>query len=508
MSDNGAAIQTSAELRDPFYLYVSAYWPRHCREGAEILTFEALLPAVDASCTSIHQAIRRQRYDDLRALIARKLNLDLADPEGYTAVHEAVRLQDVTALQILVLAGASLGDADCRGDTPLHTAAASNNGEILQTLLRGGGQRNQRNRRRMTPLHIAVHHGHHGAVRTLVSMGADLNALDWRDNTALHFACLTCQSRICDILIQQGSGIEVANLDGDRPLHYAAHCPHRRIVHPLLLKGADNDAKNAAGRVASEEALLQGHKTWATKIETNWSGGPEPLRTVPQSAVEFPQIDFAPGHFCRHCKISDWLHVSHTHAKRAYFTHWPSLRALHSSAKDGCEMCALFVKELDHGGQYPPREWDDLAIGVEVSFASASEGFDDRGKDTLGFFVGGYLMFLLEFCIDRRCEIPQLRDTLSGRTIQRHSESAECFSLLDEWMNNCHSEHQHGFANEPPATIPKRLVDITSGQEGNGVRVLTFQELESSAGLPFAYLSYTWETKERHVERYWAAAIC
>ena len=191
--------------------------------------------------------------------------------------------------------------------------------------------------------------------------------------------------------------------------------------------------------------------------------------------------------------------------------HWLSIRDVHLAANHGCEMCAMFVKELDRGGQHPPQQWDNLAVGVEISFASTSEGFDDRGKDTLGFYTGGDLMFLLEFCVDRGCAIPHLQDAVGGRTIQRESRSAECFALLDTWLRYCYLDHEHGVTDGLPATIPKRLVDITVGQEDDGVRVLhkeqlkslpTFQSSGSSDQLPFAYLSYTWGDGKRDTSRY------
>jgi hypothetical protein len=230
------------------------------------------------------------------------------------------------------------------------------------------------------------------------------------------------------------------------------------------------------------------------------------------AVLGFPHIEFVSGNLCRYCDVSEWLRAGRTRTKGAHFAHWPSLTALRSSASGGCEMCAVFVEELANSGEARPQGWDDLAVSVEVSFAKDSEGFYEQDKDTLEIFVGGELMFLLEFYVDRDCKIPQLTGAVSGRTIEKDSASANCFARLDEWLSSCRLNHKCGKGEQgPPGALPKRLADISDELHSDGVRIYAREQLESlpvfkesehSGQLPYAYLSYIWGSRERDLRLY------
>ena len=100
---------------------------------------EPRVPVVEAAKEGDHQA--------LRALVARKADVNASEADGTTALHWAARSNDEEAVRLLVGAGANVNAANRYGVTPLPLAAGTGNATLVETLLKAGADPNADDRR-------------------------------------------------------------------------------------------------------------------------------------------------------------------------------------------------------------------------------------------------------------------------------------------------------------------------------------------------------------------------
>jgi hypothetical protein len=165
--------------------YASRYWPVHCRKAENTIRLQEIIPP--SSNLTLHQIIRNNDSDALRATIAAKADLESVDPDGNTALHKAVEFNDTESLRILILAGANYNTSNHLGQSPLHAASFTNDVNCLRLLVVAGGNKNSQDFMGSTPLHYAVYHGNAEALRYLSATGAQKDLKDQCGMSAIDF---------------------------------------------------------------------------------------------------------------------------------------------------------------------------------------------------------------------------------------------------------------------------------------------------------------------------------
>jgi len=108
------------------------------------------------------------------ALLARGVEVDARDKDGFTALHRVSVTGNVAMVAHLLRKGAAVNAEDAYGDTPLHYACFCNHLDAAKALVAAGGDPARPSRDGKTPLASALEEGHTALVSAL---GAYVHAL-------------------------------------------------------------------------------------------------------------------------------------------------------------------------------------------------------------------------------------------------------------------------------------------------------------------------------------------
>jgi hypothetical protein len=141
--------------------------------------------------TALHRAIAKGNYEAAKILLENNANPNLADLGGATALHIAARSNDVKAIKLLLEHNANINAKDKEGLTPLHRATAANSSKAIEELTNNGANPNIRNDFGDTPLIDAVKNERPEIVRILVKSNADVDIKNNQGVNALDEAVIT-----------------------------------------------------------------------------------------------------------------------------------------------------------------------------------------------------------------------------------------------------------------------------------------------------------------------------
>lgn len=125
---------------------------------------------------------------DVRMFIAKRVNVNQADPQGRTALSYAAELGNVQMIKELLDAGASPDQRDKSGDVPLHWAGNNGRVDAIKALITGHATIDAPDRQGLTPLMTAIAHNQLGSVRALLAGGADPHKTDFTGRDAFGWA--------------------------------------------------------------------------------------------------------------------------------------------------------------------------------------------------------------------------------------------------------------------------------------------------------------------------------
>jgi ankyrin repeat protein len=176
-----------------------------------------------AASSDVADAVQRGDTAAVRALLAKKSDVNAPQADGATALHWAVYKDDLATVDLLLRAGAKATAANGFGATPLWLATENGSVAIVQRLLEAGADPNERTRGSDTALMMAARTGNLDTVKVLLDRGADVNAKETvRGTTALMWAVTQRHPAVVQLLIDRGADVKAASSPAwqARPVRY------------------------------------------------------------------------------------------------------------------------------------------------------------------------------------------------------------------------------------------------------------------------------------------------
>jgi ankyrin repeat protein len=193
-----------------------------------------------AGKSDVADAAMRGDTAAVRALVAKKVDVNAPQGDGATALHWAAFRGDKELAAVLIRAGANAKAANREGATPLWLASVRGDAAIIGALIAAGADANEKLPLGRTPLMVASRTGNIEAITVLLDRGADVNAKETlRGTTPLMWAADEGHEAALQLLIRRGADVK------------ARSSPAPRGRGPAL--GKSNDPRKA---VAAQGAAL------------------------------------------------------------------------------------------------------------------------------------------------------------------------------------------------------------------------------------------------------------
>jgi uncharacterized protein len=185
-------------------------------------------------------AMKNQDAQQVRALLARRADVNLRSEDGSTALLWAAHWNDLQTAELLVRAGADANAANDLRMTPLSRACTNGNAAFVDLLLKAGANINAPIGTGETPLMTCARSGNTVAVRMLLVRGADVNATEpAQHQTALMWAAAEQHPKVLQTLIEARADLQAHTKLGFTALHFAARAGDMESVRTLLDAGVD-----------------------------------------------------------------------------------------------------------------------------------------------------------------------------------------------------------------------------------------------------------------------------
>jgi ankyrin repeat protein len=210
---------------------------------------------------------RRQDRAAVRALVAARADVNVAQADGATALHWAAHWDDVELAGLLLRAGARVNAANDFGVTPLLLASGNGRPAMIALLLEAGADPNLAAASGEVPLMTAARAGSLESVDTLLGRGAEVNyQAPGHAQSALMWAISERHSTVVARLIERGADIHARSTGGSTPLLFAARVGDLESAKRLLAAGADVDDTTPDETSALVVAVVRGHTALAMHL--------------------------------------------------------------------------------------------------------------------------------------------------------------------------------------------------------------------------------------------------
>ena len=222
---------------------LSRTWVRVFRSGLPGLVALAVfvtcavgtsLRAQTAPNTEVADAAMRGDVAAVRALVAKKADVNAAQKDGSTALHWAVHRGNAELINLLIRSGANVKAATREGVTPLWLAGVNGDALSIGALVEAGADPNEKLALGRTPLMIAARTGNVEAMTRLLDRGADPNVKETlRGTTALMWAADEGHAPAVKLLIERGADITARSNPAPRgrgPALGKANDPRKQVA--------------------------------------------------------------------------------------------------------------------------------------------------------------------------------------------------------------------------------------------------------------------------------------
>jgi ankyrin len=160
------------------------------------------------------------KYRDIaavKALIARKVDVNATGADGTTALAWMVRIDDIEVSKLLLAAGADPKKANRLGVTPIALAAANGNSEMVRLLLDQGVDANSIDPNSEPVSWAAIRSGNLETVKILLDRGATVDFKDSVRQSSLMLAVREDRPEIARLLISRGADVNAVTRVGNTP---------------------------------------------------------------------------------------------------------------------------------------------------------------------------------------------------------------------------------------------------------------------------------------------------
>jgi cytohesin len=170
----------------------------------------------------------------VRALLAKKVDVNAAQKDGSTALHWAVHRGNIELVNLLVRSGANVKAATREGVTPLWLASVNGDAAAIGALIEAGADANEKLPLGRTPLMIASRTGNVAAMTRLLDGGANPNVKETlRGTTALMWAADEGHAAAIQLLAARGADIKARSNPAPRgrgPALGKANDPRKQVA--------------------------------------------------------------------------------------------------------------------------------------------------------------------------------------------------------------------------------------------------------------------------------------
>jgi uncharacterized protein len=223
-----------------------------------------------AGDSALLTAARDGDFPAVRALIAKRADVNEAARDGSTPLLWAAYHGDVEMAQALIAAGARVDTPNNYGVTPLLQAGRTGDRALIDALLKAGANVKLAHPDGETAIMAAARAGRADSVRLLIEAGADVNAVTYQEETALMWAAAEGHDDVVTALLEgkaePNRKARVTTLKerkhADHPtggltaLMYAVRNGHEAVARTLVKGGADPNATNGDGVTALTMAIV------------------------------------------------------------------------------------------------------------------------------------------------------------------------------------------------------------------------------------------------------------
>ena len=231
----------------------------------------ALLPALHAATdNAVVTAAKDGDLRAVRALVAKRINVNEPARDGSTALLWAVYHSDAEMTKALLSAGAKVDTPNKYGVTPLIQASRSGDTPLIDLLLKSGAKATLAHPDGETALMAAARTGHLDAVRLLIEANSDVNATTYQQETALMWAAAEGHADVVKALLDAKADpnrkARVTTIEerkhADHPtggftaLMYAVRNGHEAVARVLAQRAADLNLANGDGVTALIVAIV------------------------------------------------------------------------------------------------------------------------------------------------------------------------------------------------------------------------------------------------------------
>jgi ankyrin repeat protein len=239
-----------------------------------LLSFLVLLPTARGRAAGDSALVSAANDGDVaavRALVAKRANVNEAARDGSTALLWAVYHSDLEMTKVLLSAGAAVNTPNHYGITPLLQASRTGDAKMVDALLKAGADAAATHLEGETALMAASRAGSLEAVKLLLDAHANVNATDaYQQQTALMWAAAEGHADVVQALLQAGADPNhkaiVTSIEerkhADHPtggftaLMFAVRNGHEDTARALVKGGADPKLTNGDGATASIIAIV------------------------------------------------------------------------------------------------------------------------------------------------------------------------------------------------------------------------------------------------------------
>ena len=218
-------------------------------------------------------AVKAGNIDAVRAMVAKRADVNAAEVDGTTALHWAAHFDNLAAADLLIRAGANVKAANRYLVTPLWLACINGSAAMVEKLLGAGADPNTTMPEGDTALMTAARTGNVGAVKALLVRGALVNAREnWKGQTALMWAAAGNNAATVEALIEAGADIQARTKYKPLPLSRTGGIGRQAERNSDVTKQAGFTALHFAVRAGATDAVKVLLKRGATLRDTSSDG--------------------------------------------------------------------------------------------------------------------------------------------------------------------------------------------------------------------------------------------